>query len=970
MRLTKIVVLFSVLLTCMLIASDSFASGAWSERPGTINNAMTLADGATINLDAVCVEKIRGDQNPAYFVARECFDPDSRIVVLITPPASLRYGQTVDITGTLTTLSNGYRAIENPSIYGYLDSNGNLLYHGPLVKGIEEPTPWPWKELLNPSSNQRKSTYSNVLSINRISSLSTAASTDPPGTIPTPSSDPAPITCSSIAAAKTAYDTYYDATNRPRVMITLQCYGVSNPATGSFTLLEDGTGDTIPVYATTSVQTTDRINKITATILKNTSGNYWLEVDAGPSWQSQDVMGSLQKCASGTIAWAKTFADSATLPAALTGKVVSRTFPSLNYFYIQEADRSSGICVYDSSMAYSVSPGALVDISGVMSSSDGERVINASSTSWPVQYTSIKPLFVTSRNLSGGAFNTITNGAQGATGLNNVGLLVRISGKVTQVGNDFLYLDDGSSCIDGTLASDNSQVRGVRVVGSTQYIPNVGDQIAVTGISGLATYPSGYGRTLRLADPADLTAIYPPLPPDGLFATPSGANTILLYWNEVPGATGYNIYRSTTSGQEDYTSPVNGTTPVTTRVSSTSDLFTFTNSGLQADTTYYYTVKAVAGSNETQASNEDSATTSAGAIPWESRDPASIVSAARTRSPESVTCPIDVIGPDGTVYTSEGSVFLHAVSGPPGPEPDDVSMSTQILGMSMSAQVSSNQPKPEPNNAHSGPYRKVEANPNYRKIVGTAVLPTAAYIHVSPKTYPNEAKRTKKGKLIQCPNSGDIPYMYLGSLGAHSEHVDAGLRYEASDGMWNMFFLIGPSHTFWVFDPNMPTGADPREYPTPSNNSAWLQFPCGYSVNLEYWCGKDIDTQNRTVKNGVWLRATGTSGQRAVFAEVSGHPQSGAGVAMKRVSSIGQYLPINYPQSGQTDSDTGYVKSGSYFLNGEWSSIQVYDMTRAWYVDASHARYKQEFPVNDANIVTFHMQAPYYWENQINIDLR
>jgi len=422
-----------------------------------------------------------------------------------------------------------------------------------------------------------------------------------------------------------------------------------------------------------------------------------------------------------------------------------------------------------------------------------------------------------------------------------------------------------------------------------------------------------------------------------------------------------NVYRGTASGQENYASPVNGATPVTTRIFSGSDVFTFTDTGLQADTEYYYTVKAITSCGETQASSEDSATTSAGAIPWEGRDPIAIVAAARTRSPEPITCPIDVIGPDETVYTSEGLVFAPAVAGPPGPEPADVNASTQGSG----------QPKPEPDNAHSGPYRKVEAYPGYRKTTGYVVLPSAVNIHRTPRTYPEGAQRLKKGQLVPCPDTADIPYMYLGSLGSHLEHVDAGLRYEPSDGLWNMFFLIGTTHKFWVFDKKMPEGADPDEYPAPqSEDKPWLEFPCGQAVFLEYWCGKNVDGQSRPVENGVFLRATATSGTRGIFREVSGHPQNGAGVAMKRVSSIGQFLPINYPQTGLTEHDIGYAKSGSYFRNGEWTGVQVYDMTRSWYVDADHARYKQEFPMNDTNVVTFHMEAPYYWENQINLDLR
>jgi len=939
-----------------LLLASGFAWGSASFRDD-IGACLTQPDGSMITLP--CEQVVWRGKSGKSFTIKEWTEPrptpeHPRLVVVSTRPLPVKEYWSCDVSGILSSFSGISRdggaitqrvlivSPENVDIY--CDPKGRPFLFPPL------------KSLGMDWANKRTLAELAGTSTAKVAGVSTIDEGTLPSMPDSPDSPSSPVYCATIADAKAQYS------STSRNLVELQCRPFSGATSTQFTLGQDDPADSITVYYTNSASLgTGRINRIVGTIQKGVGNNYWIEVDSGPNWQTGDFAGSVQAISEGSIAWAKTFSDTATLPAQLTGKVVSRVFLDEESFYIQEPDRSSGIRVYDPYMVYSVFPGAFVDIEGNISSSDGERLVEASYTSYPVEYTSAKPFFMTNRNLASGSVNVLTNGAQGASGLNNVGLLVRASGKVTHVDSGFLYIDDGSGCADGTQ-DGGSPLLGVRVVGSTQYTPSVGDQVAVTGISGLATYASGYGRTLRLADPTELTPLYPPSPPTGLLATPSSASTVLLYWSEVPDASGYNVYRGTASGEENYSSPVNGLIPVTTRVSPTSDLFTFTDSGLQSDTAYYYTVKAITGCGETQASNEDSATPTASAIPWESRDPIAIVAAARLCSPEPVTCRVDVIGPDRTVYTSEGLVFAAAVAGPPGPEPADISASSQGSG----------QPTPEPNNAHSGPYRKVEAYPGYRKISGYAVVPSIQnHICVTPRTYPEGAQRIKKGKLVPCPNTADIPYMYLGSLGSHLEHMDAGLRYEPSDGMWNMFFSIGPTHTFWVYDHKMPEGADPREYPAPqSEDKPWLDFPSGQSVFLEYWCGKGLDTLGHTIEPGVWLRATGTSGQSAVFAQVSGHPQNDAGVAMKRVSSIGQFLPVNYPQSGLTEHDIGYAKSGSYFVNGEWTGVQVYDMTRAWYVDASHAKYKQEFPVNDPNVVTFHMEAPYYWENLINLDLR
>ncbi len=124
----------------------------WAEREGTIKHALTLKNGASVTLDCVHVGAIYKTPQ-AYFVITEWWDnsEDHTIIVNQAAPDTLRPGQTIDVSGTLTSLSDGRRIIEYPRVLGYTDKNGTLLIRGgPCIKGIGEAVQWSWKtQLLN-----------------------------------------------------------------------------------------------------------------------------------------------------------------------------------------------------------------------------------------------------------------------------------------------------------------------------------------------------------------------------------------------------------------------------------------------------------------------------------------------------------------------------------------------------------------------------------------------------------------------------------------------------------------------------------------------------------------------------------------------------------------------------------------------------------------------------------------------------
>ena len=106
-----------------------------------------------------------------------------------------------------------------------------------------------------------------------------------------------------------------------------------------------------------------------------------------------------------------------------------------------------------------------------------------------------------------------------------------------------------------------------------------------------------------------------------LFAAPTGANKVTVYWDEVPGATGYRVRWGTTSGSYPNSSAV---LPATARQ--------HTVVGLDSEREYYFVVEAAYNGLWGPPSEEDSAVPHEGAIPWDTLDPNQIIPAVRNRA--------------------------------------------------------------------------------------------------------------------------------------------------------------------------------------------------------------------------------------------------------------------------------------------------------------------------------------------------
>jgi hypothetical protein len=173
--------------------------------------------------------------------------------------------------------------------------------------------------------------------------------------------------------------------------------------------------------------------------------------------------------------------------------IAGTTPPMEDAFYVEDPDRILGLRV---ATAQSVAAGTLINIEGVLRKPAGEEPRIDAGYVWSAGTASTLPgpLGVPMRALGGSSVCT-------SLGLPNVGLLVRVCGKVSYVGSDFIYVDDGSAISDGnslmapyilavnggsmpaSITHDN--VKGVRVncVGLDK--PGLGDYVVVTGMSSI-----------------------------------------------------------------------------------------------------------------------------------------------------------------------------------------------------------------------------------------------------------------------------------------------------------------------------------------------------------------------------------------------------------------------------------------------------------------------------------------------------
>ena len=213
-----------------------------------------------------------------------------------------------------------------------------------------------------------------------------------------------------------------------------------------------------------------------------------------PNYYPSDVVSATYTLISMSISGAKLRGDGTQV--GIHAGVVTAVFGCTS-FYVEAADRVAGILVKTS--GHDLTVGMCADVVGTMATdtTSGERYLSASYFEHE-GYGSAKPLFINPRWIGGTDwFYNSSNGAgqlgfPGATGLNNVGLLVRTAGKVTRKTASTITIKQGDvpevtcalpSSVTADTAWDYAYVNGV----VSRYV------------SGTATYPR-----IRLRDSSDI----------------------------------------------------------------------------------------------------------------------------------------------------------------------------------------------------------------------------------------------------------------------------------------------------------------------------------------------------------------------------------------------------------------------------------------------------------------------------------
>ncbi len=173
-------------------------------------------------------------------------------------------------------------------------------------------------------------------------------------------------------------------------------------------------------------------------------------------------------------------------------------------FYVQD-DAPAGLLVEPDALPGGIAAGGIADISGLMATSvTGERYISGAAALVSGSR-AVSPLRLNNQALGGEdwLYNSATGAGQrgvaGAAGLTTTGLLVRICGRVTDAGPNWLLVDDGSAVRVLCMASAALGVPGL----------SAGSFVTVTGMSSLEERPEGPGRMVKLRSAADVAVLIP-----------------------------------------------------------------------------------------------------------------------------------------------------------------------------------------------------------------------------------------------------------------------------------------------------------------------------------------------------------------------------------------------------------------------------------------------------------------------------
>jgi subtilisin family serine protease len=164
--------------------------------------------------------------------------------------------------------------------------------------------------------------------------------------------------------------------------------------------------------------------------------------------------------------------------------------------YVEQEDRSCGIQVR-ATEGVIPTEGDKVRIVGMVDIISGERAVVNSNVLCLGRGSVPKPLGMINRDV-GGSDYLVVPGVSDDEGLNNIGLLIRVWGKVTCIASDCFYINDGSE-MQGTSPN------GIKVICPNLPKPNsIGQYAVVTGISSLELNGDVRHPVIRPRKSADL----------------------------------------------------------------------------------------------------------------------------------------------------------------------------------------------------------------------------------------------------------------------------------------------------------------------------------------------------------------------------------------------------------------------------------------------------------------------------------
>ena len=348
--------------------------------PTTVLAALSSRDGAIINLTGVVVDKVVS--NPPYIVVREPWSSEIRLIVLLAAPVAVHRWQAVSVSGEMSTLASGERALSGGAVSVYTDASGHIMLAPlpPLPGGTCFP-------LLNApldlsSGSQQGGTGPQLLS-------------DPPSSDPPP--DGAEYVCATVAEAlaRDVGDT---------VQLTAKVVsGTGDDATyGGYAVIGEEEGsDVIRAFTAADLTGASRAAVITGTIALDSNAVKVISVDSGPGYAPQEFSGIAALCVAGSICNAKLSPDATTV--GLSSKIVSLILPDEGALYVHEPGMALGLRVEMSNLPGGLAAGDFVNILGAMATtSAGERYLVATDLEKQSAGVAPRPLVMTNSTAGGG----------------------------------------------------------------------------------------------------------------------------------------------------------------------------------------------------------------------------------------------------------------------------------------------------------------------------------------------------------------------------------------------------------------------------------------------------------------------------------------------------------------------------------------------------------------------------------------